>query len=305
MAVNFEYYRVFYYVAKYRNLTRAAEALFSSQPNVSRVMNHLEDELGCQLLIRSNKGITLTVEGERLYQHVAAACEQLQMGEDELTQSVGLQSGTVRIGASETALHLYLLDRLRVFHEQYPNVRLKIFNYSTPQAIAALRNGQVDFSVVTTPADNVSSFQEIRLRTFQDILAGGPRFETFSEKEHFLKEISEYSLISLEKDTNTYEFYDHLYRDHGLTFQPDVEVATADLVLPMIRNNLGLGFLPREFAGDALRERRIYEIRLREKIPPRYVCLVYDAKRGFGVAAKELKRMLCEGRPIESQKGAR
>ena len=81
MAVNYEYYRCFYYVAKYKNLTRAASAIMSSQPNVTRVMHNLEHELGCRLITRSNRGIALTEEGERLYQHVAAAIAHLQQGE--------------------------------------------------------------------------------------------------------------------------------------------------------------------------------------------------------------------------------
>lgn len=296
MAVNYEYYRIFYYVAKYRNLTRAAEALFSSQPNVTRVMNHLEQELGCRLLNRTNKGIVLTSEGEQLYRHVAVAFEQLKLGEEELTKNAELQGGTVLVGTSETALHLYLLERLGDFHEAYPNVRLKIFNYSVLQALPALKNGQVDFAVITKPLEKHPEFEEIRLKTFPDILAGGPRFSEFAGQPRSLAEVSGYSLICLEKNTNTYLFYDRFYRSHGLELAPDIEVATADLILPMIKNGLGLGFLPREFAEEAIALGQIVEIPLKEEIPERSVCLVYDPKRAFGAAARKLKEILLSGR---------
>lgn len=295
MAINYEYYRIFYYVAKYRNLTQAAAALFSSQPNVTRVMNHLEHDLGCQLLIRSNKGITLTAEGEQLYSHVAIAFEQLQLGEAELSQNIGLQSGSVSIGASETALHLCLLDKLRLFHQQYPNVRLKIYNYSTPQALSALRSGLIDFAAVTTPTHVSSPFREIPIQPFHDILAGGSSYREFARETRSLRDLSSASLICLSKSTNTYEFYNRLYLDSGLVLEPDIEVATADLVLPMIENNLGIGFLPYPFAEAALERGNIVEIPLKETIPHRSVCIVYDTKRGFSIAAKELRRMLCAG----------
>lgn len=295
MAVNYEYYRIFYYVARYRNLTRAAEALFSSQPNVTRVMNHLEQELGCRLLNRTNKGIVLTAEGEQLYRHVAVAFEQLRLGEEELTKNAKLRGGTVLIGTSETALHLYLMDRLREFHERYPDVRLKIFNYSVLQALPALKNGQVDFAVITKPLKRSPEFEEVRLKTFSDILAGGPALADFARRARGLAELSGYSLICLEKSTNTYLFYDRFYRSHGLELEPDIEVGTADLVLPMIKSGLGLGFLPREFAGEAIARGQIVEIPLKEKIPERSVCLVYDPKRAFGAAARKLKEILCSG----------
>ena len=75
-----DYYRIFYYVARYKSFSNAAEMLGSNQPNITRCMNILENELDCKLLIRSHKGIQLTTEGEHLFRHVAIAIEQLTYG---------------------------------------------------------------------------------------------------------------------------------------------------------------------------------------------------------------------------------
>lgn len=91
MDVNFEYYKIFYYVAKYNNFTRAARVLGNSQPNVTRAMNCLEQQLHCTLLVRTNRGVFLTTEGEKLYTHVAAAMEQLFYGRG----GTGRMCGTV------------------------------------------------------------------------------------------------------------------------------------------------------------------------------------------------------------------
>ena len=73
MYISFDYYRAFYYVAKYGSISQAAEALMNNQPNVSRTIKNLESELNCTLFVRSRKGVELTPEGEMLYAHVAAA----------------------------------------------------------------------------------------------------------------------------------------------------------------------------------------------------------------------------------------
>ena len=104
MDVNFEYYKIFYYVAKYNNFTRAARVLGNSQPNVTRAMNCLEQQLHCTLLVRTNRGVFLTTEGEKLYTHVAAAMEQLFTAEEELAECVGLSHGSIAIGASEMCI---------------------------------------------------------------------------------------------------------------------------------------------------------------------------------------------------------
>lgn len=150
--VSFEYYRFFYFVAQYKSFTKAAEILNNNQPNITRCMNILENELECKLFVRSNRGVTLTPEGEKLFQHVCyrlRAALYCRIRAEKNDKS--LESGLITIGASETALRLLLLDRLETFHAQYPGVRLKISNFSTPQSIQALENGLADISVVTTP----------------------------------------------------------------------------------------------------------------------------------------------------------
>ena len=62
MNSNFEYYKIFYYVAKYENLTKAASVLKTSQPAVTRTIHNLENDLGCRLFIRSKKGMQMTPE---------------------------------------------------------------------------------------------------------------------------------------------------------------------------------------------------------------------------------------------------
>ena len=101
MDLNFEYYKVFYYVSKYGSLTRAANVLMTSQPAVTRTIHNLESELGCRLFIRSKKGVELTPEGRVFYEYISAACAQIFKGENELASMVGLENGTICISATE------------------------------------------------------------------------------------------------------------------------------------------------------------------------------------------------------------
>ena len=99
MELNWELCRIFYQVARCRNFSRAAAMLFTSQPAVSRSMAALERELGCRLFIRNQRGVELTPEGRMFYAHVEAGCEQFRRGREELEQAVGLQSGSIALGA--------------------------------------------------------------------------------------------------------------------------------------------------------------------------------------------------------------
>ena len=116
----------------------------------------------------------------------------VEKAEEELAESVGLEHGSISIGASEIALNIYLLDRLKKFHIAYPGVQLKIYNHSTPQAISAVRSGETDFAVITTPADVEAPLKEVRLKAFKDILIGGRTFTAMGSQELSLKDLKEY-----------------------------------------------------------------------------------------------------------------
>lgn len=299
MAANFEHYKIFYYVARYGSFTKAAELLYSNQPNITRIIRILESELGCMLMHRSNRGITLTEEGERLYRRVAVAFEQIELGEAEVRQSADLEGGTLVIGASETALHLYLMEILREFHEKYPGVRLKIYNNSTPGAAKALKEGIIDLAVVTAADENELegvADHVVLVKTFYDVLISGGRLEFLSQRKNALGDLADYSLISLERHTSSYEFYSRFYLENGLTMQPDIEVATADLILPMVEKNLGIGFLPYELAKQALEEGRVFEVPLKETIPERRICMLYNTSRESGTAGKRFRDMVMKER---------
>ena len=96
MNTNFEHYRIFYYVAKYGNLTKAATVLHTSQPSVTRTIHNLEKNLNCRLFERSKVGMKLTPEGEVFYEYIAAGCAQFFKAESNLSDMLSLENGTIR-----------------------------------------------------------------------------------------------------------------------------------------------------------------------------------------------------------------
>ena len=295
MYVTWDYYKVFHYVAKYQNFTKAARVLGSNQPNVTHTMNRLEEQLGCVLFIRSNRGVTLTPEGELLYARVSSAAVQIQEAEEELSASATLEHGSISISATETALNIYLSDKLCAFHEDFPKIRLRISNHSTPQAVQAVRNGEVDFAVVSTPAEAEAPLNIVELESFREILVGGRTFTALASQTLSLKELSAYPLISLSEESMTRAFYRQFFLEHDAVLRPDTEAATTDQMLTLVRSELGLAFVPEPMTRNALKSREIVQLTLREEIPARSVCLVYDRHRPLNTAARAFRERLQKG----------
>ena len=292
MQISYDYYRIFYYVAKFKSFTRAAEVLFSNQPNVTRAIKNLEAELGCILFVRSNRGVRLTEEGQKLYVHISRAFEHIQRGEEELSLDQSLGSGIVSIGASETALHCLLLPVLKQYKTAYPGVSMKVSNHSTPQAITALKNGLVDIAVVTTPLLQSDDHRVIRIKSFREAVVCGNAFAHLADREISLAELIRYPIVSLGAETKTYEFYSDFFAVNNVSLRTDIQAATTDQILPMVEHDLGIGFVPEEFILREKDQKSIHVLRLKEEIPTRYICLVKRTDTSLTPAAKELERML-------------
>lgn len=294
MEITYDYYRIFYYVAKYKSFSKAAGVLNSNQPNISKFMNNLEAQLQCKLFIRSNRGITLTPEGEKLYTHVNIAYTHLRQAEQELADDESMQTGVINISSCENASKLVLMPVLADFHEQYPGIKLQISNISTPQALQLLRNGVSDFAVVTGPVEAGSRFKVSRLASFTDLLVGSQQYAFLCEKGLHYPEILRYPIIGLGSGTMTYEFYTQLFLQHGLLWKMDTEVGTTNQILPMVECNLGIAFLPDFLAQRAIAQKRILQIPLLGNSPSRDILLVEDRQRHLNIAATRFKRMLVD-----------
>lgn len=292
--INYDYYRIFYYVARYGSFTRAAQILLNNQPNITRMIGKLEQELGCTLFIRQNRGVSLTPEGEKLYHHVSIAFEHILTGEEEIAKDRSLQSGIVTIAASEIALHCAVLPRLKQFHQTYPGVRIRVLNHSSPHAVDALKNGLADFAVVTTPLGAEKSLHSTVLRDVQDVPVCSAAFAALADKVLTWKQLGQYPIISLEPGTNSFAFYASLFSDAGVEFAPDIEVSTADQILPMVRSDLGIGFVPIDFLEQNGSNDNLLILRLDRDVPRRQICLLKREHQSLGIAAGKLEQMLLD-----------
>ena len=215
MDISYDYYRIFYYVAKYGNITRAAKILFNNQPNLTRAVKALESELGCPLFIRSNRGMTLTPEGSCLFDHVRVAFESIEAGEAEILERRNLEKGSVFVAASEVALHCVLLPVLKEYRSLYPGIRLKISNHSTPQAADAIKNGTADIAVVTTPTLPAAAIEEISVCKFREAAVCGSAFSDLFKSKISFAELLAHPIISLGPHTKSFELYSRFFAGEG------------------------------------------------------------------------------------------
>lgn len=296
--MNFDLYKTFYYVGKSGSITSAAKALYVTQPSVSHAIQSLERELGCTLLVRSQKGVEFTPEGRQFYNAIARACETIFQAEHQLEASKNLLKGRIAIGASETTLHHFLMPYLADFRKQYPDIRLKLFNSSTPQMLTSLLNGNMDFAVLILDRDyRHEKLSVTHLSDFQDYIIAGQNFSSLKDRPISLEELLNYPLVSMEKGTLTRNFFDQVFQEQGLYPEPDIELATTDLIVPVVAGGLGIGMVPEPFAREALTHGKIFRLSIKETIPRRQICLIKKKKAPLSLAGDAfIKGLLSDSR---------
>ena len=107
-----------------------------------------------------------------------------------------------------------------------------------------------------------------------------------------LADLAAYPFISLGHETASYAFAYNLFAENGIAFSPDIEVATSDQILPLVRQDLGMAFLPEAFAAPALQAQEIGRLTLSETIPPRHLLMARRSGQALSIAAKALETMI-------------
>ena len=286
--MNYEHYKIFVTVGKYKNITRAAEELFTSQPAVTRVIHGLESELGCTLFIRSKNGVEFTREGKDLYDLLDAPCTLLARADSDIKRSAGRNVETIYIGTTDTAMQCFLFDFLAYFRRQNPQINIKLHTGSSTRMIAKLRNMEIDLVFNTTPFSGAQSFSVTPVCSFSDIVVAGNTYRDLEGKEVTLNDLKKYPFILLSKDMQYRQFCDVFFAKHNVDILPALEADSSRLIVPMVEHDWGIAFVPAEMAAESIKSGNMFRINLKEEIPKRHVTMVVDPDRPLSKAAQHM-----------------
>lgn len=291
MDINYELYKVFYHVALTLSFSEASKQLYISQSAVSQSIKVLEKKLNQRLFIRSTKKVQLTPEGEILLKHVEPAMNLIRKGENQLLEANTLKGGQLRIGASDTICRYYLIDYLRTFHLNYPNVHIKVTNQTSIACANLLENGQVDFIVTNYPNSALYNTLNIRMiNEFHDVFVANKEHFPLMEQKLTLNDLQRYPILMLDRKSTTSEFLHRMFQQNQLDLVPEIELSSNDLLIDLARIGLGIAFVP-DFCIPQ-KESQLFILELAQKLPPRQMVVAYNENIPISQAAKHFMEML-------------
>ena len=285
MAVKLELYRVFKEVAETGNISLAAKNLYISQSAVSQSVKQLERALQARLFARSPRGVSLTWEGQMLYQYVRSALGLLATGEDKLSQAQQLLLGTLTIGASDTVTSFFLTPFLETFHRQHPGIRLKIVSGRSAKVLSMLRSGAVDIAFASSPSEpGLSTWSCFATHS---VFVAGSGYDCDFDHVYTRQEIADFPLILLERKASSRVFLEQYFLQSGITLTPEIELSSRSLLVSLAKIGLGVAGVTLEFVQDALLSGDIRLLKTDFTIPSRSVdmCTLQDVSPTAAAAA--------------------
>ncbi len=277
--------RAFCYAVKFGTLTRAAEALFLSQPSVSLQLGALESELGCALIERRRRRVTLTPEGQALYEIARPLVEGLE-GLDEAFFSATRGSGrsTLDIGCGNSTIQYLLPEMVAAFRSQHPDVHLNLHNVTGTDGLALLRSDEVDFAVGSM-VDVPNDLSYEALHHFDPLLIMPLGHPLADKAEVTLEDLSPFGLILPPKRLTTYRLVDLVFQQRKVPYEVAIEVGGWDVIKQYVAMGLGISIVTGMCIRDTDRERlAVRNLR------------AYFPQRSYGVVVRKGKVLSTEAR---------
>lgn len=281
MNIDLELYKVFYIVAKNKHMTKASQELHISQPAISQSIKKLEDQLGGTLFLRSNKGMELTSEGKMFYEYVKGALELINNAENEFTSFKDLSKGEIKIGCSTTLTKLILINALKDFHLNYPNININITNDLTNNLINDLKLGKLDFVIF-----NESNIKEtnLNLEKIKELNQGfiyNPEF--YKDNINNFSDLNNIPLILQKKESNSRKLLDYIALLNNVVLMPKMEVVSQELITSFASIGLGVGFSIIDLAKN---HKNLKELKINKKIPNINIYLATNKSISLTFASK-------------------
>lgn len=294
MNINFELYRIFYTVAVCGNITKASKQLMISQPAVTKQIKVLESQLGGELFIRTKKGVILTDNGREIFNYVKHAIDCFQNAEMQFSNLKNLEKGTIKIGVSTTLAKLYLIDYLKEFHKQHPNIGIEISTDPSKLMRSKLRDGRLDLVIAKFYDEEANDLRTIELGTLHDCFIASHEYEELKDKVVTLEELDKYPILLQRYPSTSRESLDNLCHKHNIELTTKMEIGSANLLEEFVKIGLGVGFVTKEFVAKDLADGELFEVKTTPKLNEKKfgIILLKDSMHSFGT--NQLVKLLVE-----------
>ncbi len=226
------------------NITAAADAVFTSQPGVSKQIKMLEEELSLQLFVRKGKSLTsLTDAGKQVVKRSRRILNEADNIKQMSSELAGSLKGELTIATTETQARYVLPDMLEQFQKKYTGIALRLHQGTSEQISSQVMQQDADFAIASGNSDLFEDLVTFPMYTWERIILVKPDHPLAKLENVSLKDIARYPIISYTYSFDQESSLAQVFKDAGV--EPNV-VFTAqdpDVIKTYVRKGMGIGIL--------------------------------------------------------------
>lgn len=287
---NLNQFEVFLAVAKNKNITRASEELFISQPAVSNAIKALESDLGGKLFERKRNGVELTQCGQEIYSVVLPAIESIEEISSIFEKVKQMKKGALRIGTNTSNIALLLSESLLKFCKAFPEIELKIFRKGEEELENDLLKGKLDFAFMDKK-DIFSNFRIIKEFKVKYSLVASPA-NRLSGKTVAFKGVTELDFVLINDTYTSRQNINDFFLQNGVKIKAKYEVDSYAMVIQMVKLGLGFGIVNAEYFKNEIASNEIKIVKTAFSFKERELVLGTSMKTKPSLAAEKFLEVL-------------
>lgn len=278
----------FYLIAPEGNITKAAQNNYLSQPSLTRSIQTLESDLNLALLNRTNKGSSLTLDGEKLYKQLDEVFSKFK----ELDFSNhAILKGNITIGSTRNIADNKLSKILTDFYKLYPNIKINIITDSASNLNDYLKDHKIDVLIDYLPHINYSQKFEIEVKAigeFNTVFACSKSFyEKNAKNIKCVDDLNKYKLV-IPGSSRRRQLLDEFLQNNNIILSPIIEMPDSKLMAEFIKENDCIGYFIEEEADDY----NLYKLKLDKDLPINSIGIIYSRNTINDITKKFIELVL-------------
>lgn len=257
---NLNLYKIFCAVAKEKNISRASEQLYVSQPAVSFSIKELEKELGQKLFERKSKGVELTSFGKLLYANIGSCIEKFDEAEALAKRFSKLEEGMIRIGSCSSNMNQVLLNYLSAFAKKFPNIQIIMERGSKENLISKLESNNLDL-IFVDKTNKIDDFKIVKQFNVEYQLIGNAEYKKkFNSENLDIKNFPISDLMLPSINNGSRQTLDRFFEKHQIKLNPKYELDNYILLYEFVKKGFGIAFVSVDYYKDAVKSGEVQVI---------------------------------------------
>lgn len=271
--INLNLYKIFCKVAQSKSYSEAAEKLGLSIGNISTQITNLEEQLNLKLFNRESKGVTLTENGQELYNIVNKSISNFDFAEKLAMSKNNMQGGCIKIACPSHFTSYYLMQKIELVKKDYPDFNIEIIcEADVSKMLDLLQNHKIDFAITDA---NINNNNTIKVEIEELLVIDNIFVSKTPLKISDIKELEDLNCILNLENTNSTQQLKELLKMNDVKIHSDIKCDATEIRVEAVKKNMGIAYVIKDSVKNELNNKELYEVEMPIKLPSLKLNLIY------------------------------